>query len=523
MNDVMGAVREVLPTAASLSPAGLIDSMAELHRVESVLVERKLAVIAELADYRLCEAAREEIDCGAEVAEAEVGAALTVGRCEAGRLIDLGTALASRLPRVREAMAAGQLDAYRAGLIERATRNVAAELIAEVERLALDKILAPVGAEGVGLTGQRARNAIGAIIGRLDPAGVRERRRRAATERFVGVSTAEDAMVSLFGSLPAADGRKLDTRLRELAHTVCPADGRTFEQRKADALGALVDGLDFLPCACGRDDCPQHTGHVSTARKPLVHVILLGSTLAGQDEESAYLDGYGLIDADYAQHLAADADIEYVRVPDDVDLSRNADRSGVDRTGADDAPTTDTARAAGLPDSAYVYRPNAILDTWLRILCGTCQWPHCNAPAWNADLDHDVPFDHADPARGGKTTARGMKPYCRSHHRVKHSGCWAERHNPDRSIDYISPTGHRYHSETAGYLDLLGLDPDHITNPDPGCRRRRRRTRAQNKTASIRAERRRQQGDINVKKASYIRIRRGEAIPDDENDKPCPF
>jgi len=140
MGELMQVVREAVPAVASLAPAGLIDTMAELHRVESVVVERKLAVIAELAEYRLCEAAREEIDCGAEVAEAEVGAALTVGRGEAGRLIELGTVLAHRLPRVRAAMAAGLLDAYRVGLIACATRTVADEHIAEVESLALAKI-----------------------------------------------------------------------------------------------------------------------------------------------------------------------------------------------------------------------------------------------------------------------------------------------------------------------------------------------------------------------------------------------
>jgi len=530
MGGLMQAVREAVPAVASLPPAGLIDTMAELHRVESVVVERKLAVIAALAEHRLCAAAREEIDCGAEVAEAEVGAALTVGRGEAGRLIELGTVLAHRLPRVRAAMATGLLDAYRAGLIASSTRTVAQEHIAEVESLALAKILAPTGSDGVGLTGQRARNAIAAIIGKIDPAGVRERRRRAHNDRYVGVSAAEDAMVHLFGSLPAADGRKLDTRLRELANTPCPADGRTFDQRKADAMGALVDGLAFLPCACGHNDCPQQTGDRPTARKPLVHVILLGTTLHGEDEESAYLDGYGLIDAAHARNLAADADIEYVRVPDDVHYHRTQNPA-THPADADPTSTTDIDHAAeacstesggpGLPDSAYVYRPNAVLDAWIRILCGTCQWPHCDAPAWNADLDHDEAFDHADPTRGGKTTAAGMKPYCRTHHRIKHSGTWAECHNPDRSIDYISPTGHRYHSRATGYLDLLGIHPDDITDPD-GRPRRRRRTRAENKAASIRAERRRQQTHIDLKKTrhTHARIRSGEPPPDDE---PCPF
>ena len=545
MIPLMQAVREAVPCPASLTPAELIDAMAGLHRAESTLAERKLAVIAELADHRLEQAVRDEIDCGAEVAEAEVGAALTVGRGEAGRLIELATALAHRLPRVRAALAAGQLDAYRAGLIESATRNVDAEFIAEVERLSLEKILAPTGSDDVGLIGQRARNAIARIIGRIDPAGVRERRRRAMNERYVGVSAAEDAMVSLFGSLPAADGRKFDLRLRELANTTCPADGRTFEQRKVDALGALVDGRDFLPCACGREDCPRRAGTVPAARKPLIHVILLGSTFDGEDEEEGYLDGYGLIDAEHARTLSDEADIEYVRVPDDVRM-RRTERDCTDQNPPDAglAPSTDTALtdnpdtagsraeadtasgAAGFPDSAYVYRPTAILDAWLRILCGTCQWPHCDAPAWNADLDHDVPFDHADPTRGGTTTARGMKAYCRTHHRIKHSGCWAERHNPDRSIDYVSPTGHRYRSRAAGYLDLLGLSPDDITDPDldtgPGGRPRRRRTRAQNKVARIRAERRRQQTRTDLKKIRDTRVRSGEPPPPDD-DEPCPF
>ncbi len=114
-----------------------------------------------------------------------------------------------------------------------------------------------------------------------------------------------------------------------------------------------------------------------------------------------------------------------------------------------------------------------------------------------------------------------MKPYCRTHYRIKHSGTWVERHKPDRSIDYVAPTGHRYHSPAAGYLDLLGINPDDITDPGPGSRpRRRRRTRAENKAASIRAERRRQQTRVDLKKFRHARIRTGEPPPDDE---PCPF
>lgn len=68
---------------------------------------------------------------------------MTVARHHAGRLISLGLSLRDRLPQVRAALAAGQLDVYRATVIDTATRNVTDELIAEVEHRILEKALAP--------------------------------------------------------------------------------------------------------------------------------------------------------------------------------------------------------------------------------------------------------------------------------------------------------------------------------------------------------------------------------------------
>jgi len=105
-------------------------------------------VIAEFTDRRLLDEV--ESGCAAEIAEAEVGAALTVRRGEAGRLNVLATTLADRLPLVRAAMARGDIDAYRAGLINNATRNVEAEHLDEAERAALAKILPPAGLRVLG-------------------------------------------------------------------------------------------------------------------------------------------------------------------------------------------------------------------------------------------------------------------------------------------------------------------------------------------------------------------------------------
>ncbi|WP_260684223.1 13E12 repeat family protein [Rhodococcus sp. KBS0724] len=324
--------------------------MAELHACEAMLVERKLAVVAEFFTRR----SAEHVEGGAwtsgahELAESEVGAVLTMGRAAAGKLIGLGFALRTRLHRTRAAMARGELDFYRVSLIESATANVGDELIDEVERLLLEQVLAPPVDGGTGLTGRRLTAAIDRILARVDPEGLRERRRRALADRFVGVSAAEDGMARILGSIPAEQARAFDGRLRELAMSVCRHDSRTYEQRRADALGVLVSGSTVLVCDCDRDDCPQDRSGLVIMRRPLVHVVIHDSALAGSNEP-AHLDGYGVISAEHARDIAKGATIKEVRVP------------------ADPEPTPE-------PASATVYRPGAALDTWLRVLAGSCQW-----------------------------------------------------------------------------------------------------------------------------------------------------
>ncbi|NMM92781.1 HNH endonuclease, partial [Rhodococcus sp. SRB_17] len=99
-----------------------------------------------------------------ELAESEIGAVLTMGRAAAGKLIGLGFALKTRLHRTRAAMARGELDLYRVGLIESATANVSDELIDEVERLVLEQVLAPAVDGGTGLTGRRLTGVIDRIV-----------------------------------------------------------------------------------------------------------------------------------------------------------------------------------------------------------------------------------------------------------------------------------------------------------------------------------------------------------------------
>jgi hypothetical protein len=358
-------------------------------------------------------------------------------------------------------MARGDLDMFRVRLIEDATANITDDCIGEVEHQLLEVVLASQRSGGTGLTGRKLTNAANRIIARLDPAGVRAKRERAQADRFVGVGAAEDGMSRILGSVPAARGRAFDARLRELANTVCPKDLRTYEQRRADGLSALVDGAGYVKCECGHVDCAQDSRIVSTARKPLVHLIMLDSTLAGNDEPG-YLDVYGIVDAAHAREIAADADIEPVRPPSVT--------------------------------AATTYRPGDVLDTWLRVLAGGCEWLHCDVAAWNTDLDHHRPFDHSDPAAGGPTVAGNLTAYCRNHHRLKHSGHWQV--DTEGGIGLVAPTGHRYRPRSSG---LLGGGRDGVAGGDHlADRGARRRTRERNTAARIRAERRRRQAHLDV-------------------------
>ncbi len=501
-------IREVLPDPAGLDDAALVDFAADVHRLEAVLAERTLTAAAELFTRRAAEHRETHLwtSDAIDQAEAEVGAALTLGRGNAGALVGLGLSLTTRLPATRAALAAGKIDVSRARLIDSCTCNVTAELIERVEEAA---VAAASGGDGKApITGARLRHRIDRIVARIDPDGMRERHRRAREDRHVHVGAEADGMSEVSGSLPAADGRTLTGRLDEIARTVCADDPRSYAARRADALIAMCHGQDRLVCGCGRDDCPRNpaaAGHETRARKPLVHVIATAATVAGTSDDPGFLDGYGIVDPDTVRDLAGAGTIR----PLDPDLLAGINGRTTDRD--------------------LTYRPTQALADAVRAMHGTCQWPNCDAAVWNCDLDHTEPFDHDRPERGGRTVGANLGPYCRRHHRIKHSGGWTDARTADGGIILISPTGHGYRTSPAGGVPLLtDLHPRHGAEAESPARGvplltdldasdlppPKSRTREQQRATRIRAERRRQHA------------RRSTASPaagPDNGDDPPPF
>jgi hypothetical protein len=271
----------------------------------------------------------------------------------------------------------------------------------------------------------------------VDPDAAKERRVRADDDRNISVTPLPDGMAQVRGSLPATAGALFDKRLSEMATSLCAKDSRTIAQRRADAVSALCAGTN-LACDCGQADCPTRATEADASAGgvgTVINVIASEDTVAGESDQPGYLEGYGVIDAEQVRQLAESAKLRPVECPT---VTR---------------------------DEAVRYQPSAALERWIRCRDVTCRFPGCDRPAGICDIDHTVPFNHADPASGGLTVPWNLACYCREHHRLKtfHGGPrgWRDEQLPDGTIIWTSPTGRSYRTTPGG--------PDLFPQMRPAC------------------------------------------------------
>jgi hypothetical protein len=407
-----------------------------------------------------------------EFAHVEVASILHLTERSAAALIDLGCDLRLRLHRVSAAFASGTLDLTRTRAIADALANVSDDKLAEIERRMLE------GGERLSTTKlkQRARR----LIARYDPDGVHRRRERAEEDRDVRTHASDDGMSTLEGLLPSVGAQRLSMRLREMSLQVCADDPRTHAQRRADALIALTDGLDQLPCQCGGEHCPA-TNSSARAPKPAATILvgISATTLLGLDDLPGYLYGYGAIDADLARDIAADGTWKQILtltgkdrgrlIENLLDELRAAAPELFDGTTETDGPRVSGRRivtnphgpilgvgkalkAAGITPSSIrnrskisreslTYQPSKRLAEIIRTRDGTCRFPNCTARAQDCDLDHTIPFNHTNPANGGLTVEQNLACLCRKHHRLKTEGYWTVTQLGSGLLQWTDPHG----------------------------------------------------------------------------------
>ncbi|ORW09067.1 HNH endonuclease signature motif containing protein [Mycobacterium kyorinense] len=436
----------------ALDPAALVSVVESSHRLESMLVARRLAAVAALLRYRVAAAAEAEdrrgyavID-GFEQTAGEVAAAMNLSAMAASYLVTHAEALDVRLPKVAALLAEGRTDWRTVRLIIGRTDLVTDEAVIAQ----LDESLAGRIAKWQGWSKQRIVNAVDAAVRIADPDAARERRTKAHDDRYIGITAKDDGMAEVYGNVAATAATAFDRRLSQLATRVCPADPRTLEQRRADALAALTEGRE-LGCSCGQPECPNRieTDPVQGGAQVVINVVASEQTVNGHSDQPGYLDGYGVIDAEQVRELAEAAWL------------RQAD------------PATSAA-------AALRYQPSAALERAIRCRDLTCRFPGCHRRATHCDIDHTIAFNHANPAAGGLTIASNLKCLCRQHHRLKTFGGWHDRQLADGTVIWTSPTGRVYRTSPAGADLFPSARAPACAAPTPS-----RRSRAKQRSARI--------------------------------------
>ena len=308
--------------------------------------------------------------------------------------------MTTRTPAVLHALEAGRLDLYRASAITDATYGLDDPTAAQVATEVVDRVERRNASE--------IRRLVRRAVLRVDPESAERRRQRARADRKVVLTPLDDGMAELTAFLPADQATAVYRKVDALARGArVPGDQRGADARRADV---------FVNLLLGRRD-PGVAGEPDGVR-PLVHVTVAATTLAGADDKPGTLDGYGPIGAAFARQIAADP------------------------TGVWKWLVTDPVDGSLVEHSRNAYRPPAALNDFVRARDGRCRFPGCQRSAQHADLDHTIPWPK------GPTTVGNLGALCRRHHRLKHETTWRLTQTNGRFC-WTSPTGRKYITEPA--------------------------------------------------------------------------
>ncbi|TQR86533.1 DUF222 domain-containing protein [Mycobacterium hodleri] len=522
----------LVATTTGTSGVGAVESWS---RVESAACARRVAAMAGMfEDAHAADGSAERdqwcTDTWDAVA-AHIGAATRITFHAASNQLLIAVALHERFPLVAAVFAEG-LITYQLmkTVVQRGALVVDPSALHE-----LDRLLAEALSTREPMSVATAEKTVDAFVAQVDPHAVHRTETR-ARGRSVDVGDDDGSgMATVFATLFATDAKAFDARVDALARTVCPADPRTLDQRRADAIGALAHGADRLACLCDTSDCPAGENPPSTG--VVVYVIASADTL---DERPT-------------PPPAPPTPAPPPTTPDTEDAEQSADvndaaavDSSNERTALDgDAPAmfskplreltltealTPTPgrlaslRPAALMDGQFLpgaiacrasqgatitqivhpgqappeprYRPSKKLADFVRCRDMTCRFPGCKVPATHCDVDHSIPWP------SGPTAASNLKCLCRRHHLLKtfwggQSG-WRDQQLDDGTIVWTAPDG-RTHTTTPGsrllFPELSEPTATVVASEVPRAHTggltmpRRKTTRAQDRARRIQRER----------------------------------
>jgi hypothetical protein len=157
----------------------------------------------------------------------------------------------------------------------------------------------------------------------------------------------------------------------------------------------------------------------------------------------------------------------------------------------------------------------------------TCRAPGCDRPATQCDIDHTVAY-----ADGGATHPSNLKCLCRQHHLLKTFWGWKDKQMSDGTVIWSVPDGQTLVTVPGSAVLFPGLCatvdlPAVVPTPNAHCGDRaemmpkRVRTRAQNHSARIAAERKHNQLARESRRRYWAYSYSGP--PDGADAEPPPF
>ncbi|TCJ77563.1 UNVERIFIED_ORG: uncharacterized protein DUF222 [Dietzia maris] len=391
-----------------------------------------------------------------DVAAGYVVSAMAISTGRAERMITFALDLHLRYPAILSAMAQGRLDLQAANILASQMATVHVDVLEAVQRQVVEEYLAAIEG-GVRLGEKAIRGNVDAIIARYDANGIRLRRQEAARTRGVRFHKGVDGMSSVSAILATEEAavlaEALDQRVKDHKYADAQADTAnpgtntgtggsgevedySIAERRADALMSLVCGDDApagTPARPGRPGAPG----AGVALRPKVTVIATGNTARDA--------GGARVEFTRTGQAALQALLDMLATSDGATFEPIDPRIGA----ADDART------------ALKYRPSAQLARRIRLRDGTCRHPGCAIPAEACDLDHVVPFDQADPQRGGHTIEANLAAMCRRHHRFKTFSDWIYDLQPDGTLLVRTPDGSTMLTRPSGPLAEYRRDQAH--------------------------------------------------------------
>jgi Domain of unknown function (DUF222) len=378
----------------------VLDALADNVRRIAELQAEQVRLLAEFAKLRPGRGKRRFSEFAAD----EVAITLQLTHHAAHVRLDRAVTMTAQVPQVLDALENGVIDQWRADVIVDGVQRLPDAAAQQVA----DRVLDRAGELNV----SEVRRIMRRAVVRYDTAGAQRRERDARAGRRVEFTPCDDGMAALWAYLPANEATTIHRRLDAFARDKAPGDGRTHDQRRADAF---VD-LTLNPAL----------GPIVTT----VHLTMPADGMSTATIEPAVLDGYGPITAARGRDLAlgyattgGDGTDEYARKLVADPKWRQL--------------ITDPASGAPVELSAKGYRPTAALAEFVRARDQYCAFPGCLYPARACDIDHRVPYPD------GPTAAGNLNCLCRHHHRLKQEDGWRLLKR-GRSYVWINPAGITY-------------------------------------------------------------------------------